>query len=183
MVIATGRTKRVEQTKCYLHSWFNVFLLGQGTKQSELKLQCLNCTELIKLDYETPTHIRGVVEFNGTYIPVIDPAILLLGRPTKFNNLSCILIIPHRWNYQQFHTGILIENIDEIMELASGGLDIEPFEDISPNMRFTLDMLKSSGKEQWLYENYCLFDAHRREQQQEQDYIAFKRICSDRRKC
>jgi chemotaxis signal transduction protein len=178
-MVATTRepqqTKEISQSQ---YSWFATFLLAPETSAKRLDQRCLGCRELIKLDYKKPTHIRGVIEFNGLYIPVIDPGILLLGRPSVFSNLSCILIVPHRWENQQYYTGVVIEDIDEIMEFASSEPDIEPLRDISVNIRFVLDMGKSPGAESWLYENYRMLEICRNEYQHEQDYIVFKRRCA-----
>jgi hypothetical protein len=145
-----------------------------------LNLRCLGCRELIKLDYKKPTHIRGVIEFNGLYIPVIDPGILLLGSPSIFSNLSCILIIPHHWQQHQYYTGIIIEDIDEIVELAYSVANVEPLRDLSVNIRFVLDMRKSPGAESWLYENHRMLDICRNENQHQQDFLAFKRMWSEK---
>jgi hypothetical protein len=178
MVTMTREPQQVEEISQSKYSWFTAFLLAYETKARKLNLHCLGCRELVKLDYEKPTHIRGVIEFNGSYIPVIDPGILLLGQPSAFSNLSCILIVPHRWENQQYYTGVVIEDIDEIMEFASSEPGIEPLRDISVNIRFVLDMRKSPGAESWLYENYRMLEICRNDNQQEQDYIVFKRRCA-----
>jgi len=154
MVTMTKEPQQGEEISQRQYYWFTTFLLAHEIKARKLNLRCLGCRELIKLDYKKPTHIRGVIEFNGLYIPVIDPGILLLDRPSAFSNLSCILIVPHRWEHQQYYTGIVIEDIDEIMEFASSEFDIEPPRDISVNIRFVLDMHKSPGAESWLYDNH-----------------------------
>ena len=180
MVTMTKEPQQVEEISQRIYYWFTTFLLAHETKARKLNLHCLGCRELIKLDYEKPTHIRGVIEFNGLYIPVIDPGILLLGRPSAFSNLSCILIVSHRWEHQQYYTGVVIEDIDEIMEFASSEPGIEPLRDISVNIRFVFDMRKSPGAESWLYENHRMLDICRNENQQEQDYIVFKRMRSEK---
>ena len=162
------------------HTWFTTFLLAYETESQKLNLQCIGCRELVKLDYKKPTHIKGIIEFNSLFIPVIDPCILLLGRPTPLNNLSCILIVPHKWQHQQYYTGIVIEDIDEIMEFASSQPDIEPLKGMSINIRFVIDMRKSPGVESWLYENHRMLEICRNESQIEQDYLTFKRICSEK---
>lgn len=178
MVTMTREPQEVKGISQSQYSWFATFLLAPETSEQKFNLRCLGCRELIKLDYQKPTHIRGVIGFNNSYIPVIDPGILLLGRPSAFSNLSCILIVPHRWEHQQFYTGIVIEDIDEIMEFASSEPGIDPMRDISVNIRFVLDLRKSPGAESWLYENYQMLVICRNESQAEQDYIAFKQICS-----
>lgn len=178
MVTITKKPQQADGINKFHYSWFTTFLLTYETDTQRLNLHCLGCRELIKLDYKKPTHIRGVVEFNGSYIPVIDPGILLLGRTTSLNNMSCILVVPHFWEHQRFFTGIIIEDIDEIMEFASSEPGIDPIRDISINIRFVFDLRKSSGAESWLYENHRMLDICRSESQQEQDYIAFKQICS-----
>jgi hypothetical protein len=180
MVTMTKEPQQVEEISQRKYYWFTTFLLAHETRTRKLNLRCLGCRELIKLDYEKPTHIRGVIEFNGSYIPVVDPGILLLGRPSVFSNLSCILIVPHRWENQQYYTGVVIEDIDEIMEFASSEPGVEPLRDISVNIRFVFDMRKSPGAESWLYENHRMLDICRNENQQEQNYIVFKRICSEK---
>ena len=180
MVTMTKEPQQVEEISQSKYSWFTTFLLAHETRTRKLNLRCLGCRELIKLDYKKPTHIRGVIEFNGLYIPVIDPGILLLGRPSAFSNLSCILIVPHRWENQQYYTGVVIEDIDGIMEFATSESDIESPRDISVNIRFVLDMRKSPGAESWLYENHQMLEICRNEYQHEQDYIAFKRKCSEK---
>lgn len=178
MVTMTNQPQQNEGISQLQYSWFTIFLLVPETNAPKLNLRCVGCRELIKLDYKKPTHIRGVIEYNGLYIPVIDPGILLLGRPSEFNNLSCILIIPHRWEYQQFYTGIVMENIDEITELAACQPNANPIRNISINIRFILDLRKSPGSESWLYENHRMLDDCRNESQAELDYIAFRQICS-----
>jgi hypothetical protein len=180
MVTFTTEPQQADEISQHKYFWFTTFLLAHETRAQKLNLRCLGCRELIKLDYKKPTHIRGVIEFNGIYIPVIDPGILLFGRPSAFSNLSCILIVPHRWQNQQFYTGVIIEDIDEIMEFASSEPGIEPLRDISVNIRFVLDMRKSPGAESWLYENHRMLEISRNENQHEQDYLAFKRIWSNK---
>jgi hypothetical protein len=180
METAAGEIGQAGQINQHHYSWFATFLIAYEIDERRLNLRCLGCRELIKLDYKKPSHIRGIIEYNGLYVPVIDPAILLLKRPTPLNNLSCILIAPHRWGSQQFYTGIVIEDIDEIMEFATSDPGIGPLRDISVNIRFVLDLRKSPGAESWLYENHRMLDICRNENQQEQDYIAFKRICEEK---
>jgi hypothetical protein len=173
----------------FRYSWFTTFLITYEIDERKLNLRCVGCRELIRLDYKKPSHIRGVIEFNGLYVPVIDPAILLFNKPTPLNNLSCILVTPHRWEHQQFYTGIVIEDIDEIMEYATSQPGIGPLRDITINMRFVLDMRKNAGMESWLYENHQILETCRREHQplcselgdklQEQDYFAFNQTCSE----
>ena len=177
MVTITSQPQQNDGINQLQYSWFTIFLLAPETNAQKFNMRCVGCRELIKLDYKKPSHIRGVIEYNGLYIPVIDPCILLLGRSSEFNSLSCILIVPHRWEYQQYYTGIITESIDEITELAACQSDANHEKNISINIRFVLDLHKSPGAESWLYENHRMLDICRNESQAERDYIAFKRIC------
>lgn len=189
MVTIAEKPRQADEVAEFRYSWFTTFLIAYETDERKLNLRCLGCRELVKLDFKRPSHIRGVIEFNGLYVPVIDPAILLLNRPTPLNNLSCILIIPHRWGTQQFYTAIVIEDIDEIMEFATSQPGIGPLRETSVNMRFVLDMHKNSGMDSWLYENHQILEACRRNSQPvddeigeelpEQNYIGFARACCE----
>lgn len=178
MVTLTRETQQTGGFGRNQYSWFATFILAPEAGEQKLNLRCMGCRELTKPDYNKITHISGVIEFNCSYIPVIDPSKLLLGKPSVFSNLSCILVISHHWEYQQFYTGIVIEDIDEIMEFALSNPDIDPLRNISVNIRFVFDLRKNTNAQSWLYENHRILEVCRNESQAEQDYFAFRQICS-----
>ncbi|MGD8787826.1 MAG: chemotaxis protein CheW [Phycisphaerales bacterium] len=154
-----------------------LFITFTFTQQGrELQVRCRGCREIMILDYQKPTHIRGLIEFDGKYIPVIDPNIQLFGEPTKLNTSSCILIVEHRYDCQKLHTGILIENFEEIMQLAASSFKLEIGNQASVNMHFILEAHNNDRSNKLLFENYRALDICETQKREEEDFEAFKNI-------
>jgi hypothetical protein len=77
--------------------------------EHELDISYYGCGEIVIPDYKRPSYIRGMIEFEGNYIPVIDPNIYYQGQPTQLTNLACILVIRHFYEYRNHQTGIILE--------------------------------------------------------------------------
>jgi len=63
--------------------------------EHELDVSYYGCREIVIPDYKRPSYIRGMIEVEGKYIPVIDPNIYYLSQPTQLTNLACILVLEH----------------------------------------------------------------------------------------
>jgi chemotaxis signal transduction protein len=142
----------------------------------ELQVRCRGCREIMILDYQKPTHIRGLIELDGKYIPVIDPSIQLCGEPTKLNSSSCILIVEHRYRCQTLHTGVLIENFEEILLLAANSFKSGASGQASVNMHFILEAHNNDRSNKLLFENHRALGICERRKQQAEDFKAFKNI-------
>jgi chemotaxis signal transduction protein len=101
-----------------------------------------------------PAHSLGVIEFDGKYIPVIDPSIQFCGEPTKLSTLSCIMIVRHIHKQEILHTGIVIEDIEEVMKLAVGDYKLGAGLGASVNMHFILEIPGNIHANALLAENY-----------------------------
>ncbi len=122
-------------------------------------IHCLGTKQVIVLNYRNlPEYMIGRIHYNNKAIPVIDPNIQFTTRPTRINPMSSILIIEHNYENQQFHTGVIIEDIDEILKLAAGAAEHGLKENLSVNMRFILNINTSSNTERMLLHNHLIIN-------------------------
>ena len=123
------------------------------------------CRELVIPGYKRLSYIMGMIRFEENYIPVIDPNIYYRSQPTQLTNLACILVIEHIHECQNHQTGIILEDIKEIMNLATGNyknmaLKTSPF-----NIRFILKLLKRADTYKLLSDTHISINLHEQQKQ------------------
>ena len=119
------------------------------------------CREVICFDYDLPSYIKGIIEFDEEYVSVIDPNIYFHGQQSLLSNLACILIIEYAFENRKYKAGIIIEDIDEIMNFAAGGYNDSSFKaPFTFNMSFIVDVLHKGRAEQFLSNTYKLLNMH-----------------------
>ena len=128
---------------------------------SEPEVTCKGCREIMCLDYDVPSYIKGIIKFDKDFISVVDPNIYFRNQQSSLNNLTCILVVDHIFEYRECRTGIIIEDIDEIMNLAAGNLRNNKFSCLSTfNMNFIFDTSKKGQAEQFLSNTQKLLNMH-----------------------
>lgn len=73
-----------------------------------------------------PPFIRGVINLRGSVVPVIDLAIRLGRTQAEVQRRTCVVIleVPHEEGTAVL--GILVDNVNEVLEIASGEIDPAP---------------------------------------------------------
>ena len=105
----------MEQTQNVL---FVAYLLQQRGREFDVNYH--GCRAIMIPDYKTPTHIRGMMEFEGALIPVIDPGISFHNQSAHLSHAACILVVEHGHESRRRRTGVIIEDFEEVMNLAAG---------------------------------------------------------------
>jgi chemotaxis signal transduction protein len=155
---------------------FIVYLLNQHEHTDEMR--CLGCREIVIPEYKTPTHIRGMIEFERELIPVIDPSLYFLNKPTQVTNATCILVIQHSHGCRSRRTGVLIENDEEILNLAAGSYKTAVVKPSTFNMRFVLEIYNNFTGNILLSNTHVAFDLYEQKKQADADFAAFRVIVS-----
>ena len=121
---------------------------------SEPEVTCKGCREIMCLDYDVPSYIKGIIKFDKDFISVVDPNIYFRNQQSSLNNLTCILVVDHIFEYRECRTGIIIEDIDEIMNLSEKVFAVKDIDSMPNNfyqiLRNYLICMKS---ENTYYEN------------------------------
>lgn len=118
----------------YQNFLFITFVLQY--QQNEYRARCRGCREILIPDYKTPSHIRGVIELDGKYIPVIDPRISFHGEPAELSPSACILVIEYDHEYQKRYTGVIVPDFQEVTNLVAGNYKPGTAYEPSFNVRF-----------------------------------------------
>ena len=110
-------------------------------------LEILKVKELIEYNGITkvpmvPDYIRGVINLRGSVVPVVDLLYLFSKQPSQITKKSCIIIVEDSSGDIESYTGILVDNVNEVIDVS--GKDIEPPPAFGTNLRtkFILGMAK-----------------------------------------
>ena len=144
----------------------------------ELDIRCCGCKEMMFSDYKKPMHIKGVIEFEGHYVPVIDPSLWLCGEPIRLDHCTCILVVQHTFEYRPFKTGILIQDSEEIMNLAAGIYNRGTLKGTTFNMRFVLEIPKSPFSSKFLADSHLALILCEEQKRMDDDFATFRKIFS-----
>ena len=102
------------------------------------RVRCRGCREILPPSGSAPEHIRGTVELDGQSVPIVDANVWVHAEQTRIDPDTCILIADHRWNSERFHGGVLIPDIEQVMQLAAGSFDSTGRAQAGVNMRLLL---------------------------------------------
>jgi hypothetical protein len=155
---------------------FITFVFDQ--KKRDLDIRCCGCKEMLLSDSKKPMHIKGVIEFEGNLVPVIDPNKWLCGESTRSDNGTCILVVRHTFEYHQFKSGILIEDSEEIMNLAAGAYNHGALKGTTFNMRFVLKIPKSAFANKFLADSHLALSLCEEQKRMDDDFAIFRKIHS-----
>ena len=136
---------------------FITYFLKKSGNTQEVKFT--GCKEIMCFDYELPSYIKGLIKYDENYIPVVDPNIYFQGQLSMINNLACIVIIDSIRNCCEYRTGIIIEDIDEILNFAAGNyINMSSAIQLTFNMTFIIDVLRKGPYEQFLFNTQKLLN-------------------------
>jgi chemotaxis signal transduction protein len=144
--------------------------------EHELDVSYYGCREIVIPEYKRPSYIRGMIEFEGNYIPVIDPNIYYRNQPTHLTNLACILVIEHVHECRNHQTGIILEDIKEIMNLVTGNYNNKALKTLPFNIRFILKVLKRADVYELLSDTHMSINLREQQKQANADFITFSEI-------
>jgi hypothetical protein len=155
---------------------FITFVLNEQEREPDVR--CCGCKEMMFSDYKKPTHIKGLIEFEARYVPVVDPSIWLCGEPTRLGDDACILVVEHSFEQRQLKTGIFIPDSEEIMNLAAGAFKRGAPSQTSFNMRFVLEIPKNTFANKFLSDSHLALNLCEERKRMDDDFAAFRKIVS-----
>ena len=155
---------------------FITFSLRKQNKEYEVC--CRGCREIIIPDFKKPVYIKGFIELDGKHIPVMDPGIHFRGEPTELTDSTCIVVTEHSFEYRTLLTGILVKNIDEVMNLAAGGCSPANLKRLTFNAQFIHGLSKYPEADEFLTDSHLTLSMCEKQKCLEDDFITFRDITS-----
>lgn len=91
---------------------------------------------------QTPAHVKGVINLRGQVIPVTDLR-AKFGMPTaQITDQTCIIVVEIAQAGRQFNTGIIVDRVQEVHDIAGEQIEEAPQFGAGVNTEFILGMGK-----------------------------------------
>ena len=115
--------------------------------QEEYGLEILKVREIIGyIDVtavpQTPHYVKGVINLRGQVIPVIDLRAKFGMETTDVTDETCIIVVEIAATGRTFSTGIVVDHVQEVLDIAGQNIEEAPQFDASVNTDFILGMGK-----------------------------------------
>ena len=91
---------------------------------------------------QTPGYVKGVINLRGQVIPVIDLRAKFGMENTEKTDETCIIVVEINNGKNRFSTGIVVDRVSEVLDIADGNIENSPEFGSSVNTQFILGMGK-----------------------------------------
>jgi purine-binding chemotaxis protein CheW len=91
---------------------------------------------------QTPEHVKGVINLRGQVIPVIDLRAKFGMETTDVTEETCIIVVEITQGSRKFSTGIVVDHVSEVLDIAGEDIEEAPQFGSSVNTNFILGMGK-----------------------------------------
>ncbi len=91
---------------------------------------------------QTPDYVKGVINLRGQVIPVIDLRAKFGMETTETTEETCIIVVEINQSGRKFSTGIVVDHVQEVLDIAGEDIEDAPKFDSSVNTDFILGMGK-----------------------------------------
>ncbi|MHC4423131.1 MAG: chemotaxis protein CheW [Planctomycetota bacterium] len=91
---------------------------------------------------QTPAHVKGVINLRGQVIPVIDLRAKFGMETTEVTEETCIIVVEITQGDRKFSTGIVVDHVQEVLDIAGEDIEEAPQFGSSVNNDFILGMGK-----------------------------------------
>jgi purine-binding chemotaxis protein CheW len=143
----------MSQTRTHVEQSGNAMLEKEGKyltfalEPEEYGLEILKVREIIGLmDItavpQTPAHIKGVINLRGQVIPVVDLRARFGMETSEITEQTCIIVVETSQGDRNFSTGIVVDHVQEVLDIAGENIEEAPQFGSSVNTDFILGMGK-----------------------------------------
>ncbi len=143
MATATEQIERVNKALLEKEGKYLTFALGS----EEYGLEILKVREIfgymeITAVPQTPHYVKGVINLRGQVIPVIDLRAKFGMDTIDVTEQTCIIVVEIAQGQQKFDTGIVVDHVSEVLDIAGENIEATPQFGSSVNTDVILGMGK-----------------------------------------
>ena len=91
---------------------------------------------------QTPHYVKGVINLRGQVIPVIDLRAKFGMETADVTEETCIIVVEITQDNRKFNTGIVVDHVSEVLDIAGEDIEETPQFGASVNTDFILGMGK-----------------------------------------
>ncbi len=81
-------------------------------------------TPLVTRVPNADTHLRGVINYRGSVVPIVDPRLRFGGSPIPVDGNSSVIVLQMRYDGEDVVIGMLADGVREVVDV--GAAEIEP---------------------------------------------------------
>ena len=143
MAEVTAQTEQLNKAMLNKEGKYLTFALAH----EEYGLEILKVREIIGyMDItavpQTPHHVKGVINLRGQVIPVIDLRAKFGMETADVTEETCIIVVEISQGGHKFSTGIVVDHVQEVLDIAGEDIEEAPQFGSSVNTDFILGMGK-----------------------------------------
>jgi purine-binding chemotaxis protein CheW len=75
---------------------------------------------------QTPPYVKGVINLRGQVIPVVDLRAKFGMETTETTEQTCIIVVEMTQGSRTFSTGIVVDNVEEVLDIAGEAIEEAP---------------------------------------------------------
>jgi purine-binding chemotaxis protein CheW len=137
------RTQQLNEAIMENEGKYLTFALGAEEYGLEiLKVrEIIGCMEITAVP-QTPAYVKGVINLRGQVIPVIDLRAKFGMEVTEVTEETCIIVVETSQHNRKFSTGVVVDHVQEVLDIAGEDIEEAPQFDSSVNTDFILGMGK-----------------------------------------
>jgi len=91
---------------------------------------------------QTPHYVKGVINLRGQVIPVVDLRAKFGMEEAEITDQSCIIVVEISQGQRNFSTGIVVDHVQEVLDIAGQDIEEAPQFGSSVDTNFILGMGK-----------------------------------------
>jgi len=91
---------------------------------------------------QTPAYVKGVINLRGQVIPVVDLRAKFGMETSDITEQTCIIVVEIGQGQQSFSTGIVVDHVEEVLDIAGENIEEAPQFGSAVNTDFILGMGK-----------------------------------------
>jgi purine-binding chemotaxis protein CheW len=91
---------------------------------------------------QTPHYVKGVINLRGQVIPVVDLRAKFGMETAEVTDQSCIIVVEITQSGHKFNTGIIVDHVQEVLDIADQDIEEAPQFDAAVDTSFILGMGK-----------------------------------------
>jgi len=95
---------------------------------------------------KTPEFVKGVINLRGKVIPVIDLRLRFAIEGRRYTDRTCIIVVEVEGQSGQVLIGIVVDAVSEVLNIASGEIELPPAFGTRLNTDYILGMAKLDGR-------------------------------------
>jgi purine-binding chemotaxis protein CheW len=94
----------------------------------------------------TPEYVRGVINLRGRIIPVVDLRLKFGMKAQEDTEVTCIIVVEMNYEDQVIQIGILVDEVDEVLDIQEDQIDNLPSIGADVSMNYICGVAKISQR-------------------------------------